>query len=293
MRRERGHAPAAPAAQCRADRAINEATLALLAELGNGCYICHVRPVVLTVAGSDSSGGAGVVADVRTFAALGVWPAVALTAVTAQSARHVSAVGVLDPGLVRAQIETAGQARAAKTGMLATAPIVEAVAAALPGCPLVVDPVIVSSSGTRLLDAAGVEALMSRLLPRATVVTPNLHEAAALTGATVASRDDMERAARALVALGCGAALVTGGHLAGAAADCLVIGGAAAVWLVADRIPGEAHGTGCVLSAAIAARLALGDGLEEACRYAKAFVGDAIRGATPDGADPGATTRAW
>jgi hydroxymethylpyrimidine kinase/phosphomethylpyrimidine kinase len=246
------------------------------------------RPIALTVAGTDSGGGAGVVADVRTFAAHGVWPAVAVTAVTAQNAAGVSGVALIEPALVRSQIESVAGVRAAKTGMLGTAAIVAAVADSLPDCPLVVDPVILSTSGTPLLDGAGVHALRRRLVPVATLVTPNLAEAAVLTGTGVASRGDMVEAARALVGLGCAAALVTGGHLeGGTAADCLVVGDADPVWLEAPRVPRSAHGTGCVLSAAVTARLALGDPVEDACRHAKSFVTRAVEGAGPEGADPG------
>lgn len=245
------------------------------------------RPIALTVAGTDSSGGAGVVADVRTFAAHGVWAAVAVTAVTAQNAAGVGGIALIEPALVQAQMRSVADVRAVKTGMLGTAATVEAVADALPACPLVVDPVIVSTSGTPLLDAAGVDALRRRLLPAAAVVTPNLAEAAALTGGAVGSRREMEQAALALLRLGCRAVLVTGGHLDdGTAADCLLGGAGAPVWLEGTRLAGSAHGTGCVLSAAIAAGLALGDVVEDACRHAKDFVTRALERAGPAGADP-------
>jgi len=251
------------------------------------------RPVALTVAGSDSGGGAGLVADVKTFAARGVWASVAITAVTAQNARSVQRVSVLEPSLVRAQIESvaAGMAvAAAKTGMLGSAAVAEVVAEVLRprGWPLVVDPVLVSTSGTALLGPGGVEVVRDRLLPLAWVVTPNLAEAAVLTGMAVATDEDMEAAGRALVALGCRAALVTGGHREGETVrDCLIVGEADATWLSGARLAGEGpHGTGCVLSAAIAAGLALGEPLPVACGEGVAFVRRAIRAAVGESAEP-------
>ncbi|HEY2429471.1 MAG TPA: bifunctional hydroxymethylpyrimidine kinase/phosphomethylpyrimidine kinase, partial [Acidimicrobiales bacterium] len=171
------------------------------------------RPVALTVAGSDSGGGAGVVADAKTFAARGVWAGVAITAITAQHAGGIRRVEVLDPSLVRAQMESVAEGLsvgAAKTGMLGSAPVVTVVGEFLAerGWPLVVDPVLVSTSGTPLLEPAAVEVVRDRLLPAAWVVTPNLEEAMALTGLPVRTAGEMEAAGRALVALGCRAALV-------------------------------------------------------------------------------------
>ena len=240
----------------------------------------------LTVAGSDSGGGAGIQADLRTFAAHGVWGLSAVTAVTAQNTLGVQAVELVDPGLVRAQISSvAGDigVGATKTGMLGAAAVVAAVATAVAEFglrPLVVDPVTVSSGGTRLLDAAGVLALRHELLPRADLVTPNLAEAAALAGMAGPIRDraEMEAAATALLGLGAGAVLVTGGHLSGPdAPDLLVVRGHHPVWLEGARLEARhTHGTGCVLSAAIAARLARGEPLSEAVAGAKEFVRRAI-----------------
>jgi hydroxymethylpyrimidine kinase/phosphomethylpyrimidine kinase len=231
----------------------------------------------LTVAGSDSSGGAGVVADVRTFWSFGLWPLVAVTAVTAQSAAGVTALSVMPAPLVSAQLVACdGAFAAAKTGMLGRAAVVAAVARffSLSGRPLVVDPVLMSSSGAPLLDERGVSVLVSELLPLATVVTPNLAEAARLTGLEVSDRSSMEAAGRALVGLGAAAALVTGGHLGGAVvADCLVVGDEV-VWFEGPRVAGgtAVHGTGCALSAAVAAGLAVGFDVEEACRRGVGFV---------------------
>jgi len=258
------------------------------------------RKVALTIAGLDSGGGAGVVADLKTFDAHGVWGTVALTAVTAQNSVGIQRVEILAPAMVRAQIDSVlGDLRpdALKTGMLGDADVVATVAEALRGGPpLVVDPVLVATSGRRLLDQAGVEAVRTLLLPRATVVTPNLAEAGALTGIEPAGREEMVAAARALVRLGSGAALVTGGHLSGdVIADCLVVGTAEPRWFEGPRLPGgSTHGTGCVLSAAVTARLATGASVEQACALGIAFVRAAIAGrvilGSGDGAaDPAAT----
>jgi hydroxymethylpyrimidine/phosphomethylpyrimidine kinase len=265
-----------------------------------------VTPVVaLTIAGSDSGGGAGIQADLKTFAAMGVFGASALTAVTAQHTAAVLAVQALDPGLVTAQVEAVLDdlgAAAVKTGMLATPATVAAVAALagdgrLPN--LVVDPVLVSSSGHTLMDPGGVEAYRRLLLPHAAVATPNLREAALLTGrrlqelGTVAA---MREVAEELRGLGATTVVVKGGHLpaaggAGAAvvaadggegAGCpdVVAGPDGTVVLPAPRVPtGNDHGTGCTLSAAIAARLALGADPSSAVADAKQFVHRALVGA--------------
>lgn len=242
-------------------------------------------PTALTIAGSDSGGGAGVAADLRTFTAHGVWGLCALTAVTAQNTVGVQAVGMLDPGLVRAQIASVVDdigVGATKTGMLGTAAIVAAVAEAVRAGglgALVVDPVAVASSGAALVDPAGLEALRRDLLPLADLVTPNLAEAAALTGSgPIGDRRAMEEAAIALLRLGPRAVLVKGGHLAGAdAPDLLAPADGPWTWLEGVRVPGRnTHGTGCVLSAALTARLARGEELSTAVEQAKAFVAKAI-----------------
>jgi hydroxymethylpyrimidine/phosphomethylpyrimidine kinase len=239
--------------------------------------------VALTVAGSDSGGGAGIQADLRTFAAHRVHGTSALTAITAQNSVGVSAWAALDPALVVAQIDAVATdmpVAAAKTGMLANAAIVAAVAdaaARLRLAPLVVDPVMVAKSGDRLLDAAAERAYAERLLPRATLLTPNLHEAAALLGRPVRDVGEMREAARDLRALGAAAVLVKGGALRGDAVD-VFFDGTRLVDLAVPRVETpNVHGTGCTLSAAICARLALGAELLEAVRGAKAYLTDALR----------------
>ena len=260
------------------------------------------RRVALTIAGSDSSGGAGIVADLKTFEAHGVWGTVAVVAVTAQNTLGVQAFEAVTPELVRAQITSVVSdlgADAAKTGMLASAEVVRSVAATVREFgvgPLVVDPVFVSKHGDTLLADDAVGALREKLLPLATVVTPNLPEAAALVGFEVADRADMEKAARALVELGPEVALVKGGHLAdgGSSPDCLLVDGEEPVWLDGDRIPGRhTHGTGCVLSAAICAELARGMDPADACVAAKRFVEKAIAAGVGLGAGVGPVDPGW
>jgi len=236
----------------------------------------------LTIAGSDSSGGAGIQADLKTFAALGVFGCSAITAVTAQNTLGVSAVAQLDPSMVVAQIDTVLadlEIHATKVGMLASAAIVSAVADAIQRHRLsnvVVDPVMVSKSGARLLDQDAVDAMRTRLFPLSTIVTPNVFEAEALTGKPIANRQDQRAAAIALMDLGPRAVLVKGGHLDGPAVD-VFHDGHQTIELEAERIDSpHTHGTGCTLSSAIAARLALGDDLPAAVRAAKAYVTRAI-----------------
>jgi len=239
--------------------------------------------IALTVAGSDSGGGAGIQADLRTFAAHGVHGTSALTAITAQNSVGVSDWVALEPRMVVAQIEAVATdmpVAAAKTGMLATAEIVEAVAEAaarLGLSPLVVDPVMVARSGDRLLDAAAVRAYVDRLFPLATLLTPNLHEAEALLGRPVRDVPEMRAAARDLRALGPAAVLVKGGALAGDPVDVLLAGDVL-LELPAPRVETpNTHGTGCTLSAAICARLALGEKLPDAVRGAKAYLTEGLR----------------
>ncbi len=239
--------------------------------------------VALTIAGSDSGGGAGVQADLRTFAAHGVHGTSALTAVTAQNSVAVTAWVALEPRMVAAQIEAVATdmpVAAAKTGMLANAAIVSAVADAagrLALGPIVVDPVMVAKSGDRLLDAAAERAYVERLFPRAALVTPNLHEAEALLGRAVRDLPAMRAAARDLRDLGARAVLVKGGALAGDAVD-VFFDGARLVDVPAPRVETRnVHGTGCTLSAAIVARLALGAELLDAVRGAKAYLTEALR----------------
>ncbi|MGD9797329.1 MAG: bifunctional hydroxymethylpyrimidine kinase/phosphomethylpyrimidine kinase [Acidimicrobiia bacterium] len=256
--------------------------------------------VALTIAGTDSGGGAGVTADLKTFEAHGVWGTCAVVAVTAQNTLGVHAFETLSADLVRRQVEAvAGDigVDAAKTGMLASAELVEAVATALveAGRPrLVVDPVFVSKHGATLLADDAVGALRERLLPLATVVTPNLPEASALTGIDVVDRAGMEAAAEVLAGFGVGTVLVKGGHLGGDESPDLIWAGGRPTWLEAARIPGRhTHGTGCTLSAAITAELARGMDPADACVAAKRFVERAIAAGVPLGAGVGPVDPGW
>lgn len=259
------------------------------------------RPVALTIAGTDSGGGAGIAADLKTFEAHGVWGTMAVVAVTAQNTLGVQAFATLPPDLVRQQIlAVAGDigVDAAKTGMLAGAELVSSVAAGVIDAGirrLVVDPVFVSKHGDTLLADDAVEALRVELLPLATVVTPNLPEAERLVGGAIADRPAMVEAGRALVAAGAQVALVKGGHLAGdQSPDCLVAAGAEPVWLEGERIPGRhTHGTGCVLAAAITAEMARGMDPADACIAAKRFVERAIAAGAPLGAGVGPVDPGW
>jgi hydroxymethylpyrimidine/phosphomethylpyrimidine kinase len=259
-------------------------------------------PVALTIAGSDSGGGAGIVADLKTFEALGAWGTTALVAVTAQNTLGVQSFETLPPALVRAQIESVVTdigVDAAKTGMLASAALVSTVAAAVRDFAvpnLVVDPVFVSKHGDTLLADDAVAALRTELLPLARLVTPNLPEASALVGFDVADRDSMVACARALLALGVGAVLVKGGHLDGESSpDCLLTSAdAEPVWFEGHRVGGRhTHGTGCVLSAAITAELARRRTIEEACLTAKRFVERAIAAGVELGAGVGPVNPGW
>lgn len=246
-------------------------------------------PVALTVAGTDSSGGAGVTADIRTFAALGVWGTVAVTAVTAQDEGGVAAAETIDPAMVAAQIGAVARTfrvGAAKTGMLATTQMVSEVARALRRwslAPVVVDPVLVATRGGSLLEDDALQVMVSELLPLSAVLTPNLAEAAVLLGGgAISDRSEMEQAAPALAAMGPECVLLKGGHLEGPDSPDLLWLEGRRVWLEAPRTVGpDVHGTGCALSAAIAAHLAQGIGMEESCRRAKDFVGRLIAESVP------------
>ncbi len=246
-------------------------------------------PSALTIAGSDSSGGAGIQADIKTMSAFGVYGTTAVTAVTAQNTLGVRRSLYLEPSLVAAQIDAVIEgvgADAAKTGMLGSAAIIEVVAERLShhGVPnIVVDPVMVATSGALLMETDAVETLKSALLPLARLVTPNIPEAEALTGARVVSLEDMEEAARAIAALGPANVLVKAGHAEGDATDVLFDGSGFTRFTVA-RVEGrKVHGTGCTLSAALASCLAKGKSLEDAVVEAKAFVTRAIAAAVDTG----------
>jgi hydroxymethylpyrimidine/phosphomethylpyrimidine kinase len=240
-------------------------------------------PKALTIAGSDSGGGAGIQADLKTFSAYRVFGMSVITAVTAQNSVGVQAVEYLPPAFVVHQLSSVLDdfgADAAKCGMLGTAAIVEAVAAGLRAHPverLVVDPVMTAKSGDALLEPDGVRAVTTRLLPLALVVTPNLPEAEALAGMPVSSRADMEEAARRIHKLGPRHVLVKGGHLKGDAVDLLYNGREFTAFQTPRIESDNTHGTGCTFSAAIVAGLAQGRPLGEAVRDAKAYVTRAIR----------------
>jgi hydroxymethylpyrimidine/phosphomethylpyrimidine kinase len=259
------------------------------------------RPRVLTVAGSDSGGGAGIQADLKTFSALGVYGMTAITAVTVQNTQGVAGYEALSPQTVGDQIRSVVTdigVDAAKTGMLANAGIVEAAADALreTAVPnLVVDPVFMSKHGHPLLAEDAVGALRTLILPLATLVTPNLPEASGLVGFEVRTNDDMRRAAHSILALGPRAVLVKGGHLEDSAdAADLFVDSEREEWIVAGRIDTpNTHGTGCTLSAAITAHLAMGDELLDAVRAGKAFVTEAIRHALDIGQGIGPVDQLW
>jgi hydroxymethylpyrimidine/phosphomethylpyrimidine kinase len=258
-------------------------------------------PRALTIAGSDSGGGAGIQADLKVFFALGCHGMTALTALTAQNTLGVSAIQPVPPEFVKAQIDAvAGDIGidAAKTGMLATAEIVVAVADAVAAHdiqPLVVDPVFVSKHGNTLLADDAVGALKERLCPLASVITPNLYEAGALLGgADISSVADMRQAAEALGSLGSSSVLLKGGHLRGPRAVDVFWDGTTCIELPGPRFDTQdTHGTGCALSAGIAAHLARGDGMIEAVRAGKEFVSGAIRRSLHIGSGFGPVNPGW
>lgn len=256
--------------------------------------------VALTIAGSDSGGGAGIQADLKTFAALGVFGTSAITAVTAQNTVGVDAVEVLSAGIVRDQIQSVTAdftIAAAKTGMLANAEIIAAVASAIRSHKipnLVVDTVMVSKSRHRLLAPEAESALRETLLPLAHLITPNLPEAEVLTGMRIADIAAMREAAQRLFDLGARNVLVKGGHLEGTAATDVFFDGKNFSELTGERIDTKStHGTGCTLSAAITAYLALGFSTEEACRKAKAYLTGALSHAQPLGHGHGPVNHFW
>ena len=238
--------------------------------------------VGLSIAGSDPSGGAGIQADLKTFHQYGVYGEAVVTLLTVQNTRGVRAMELLAPDFVGAQIRAVVEdipPGALKTGALGSRGIVEAVAyeVASISCPVVVDPVMISKHGAPLMSEDARQAMMAMLLPHATLVTPNLHEAAAMTGMAVTTVEEMREAARALVGLGARAALVKGGHLAGWATDVLY-DGIDLFNFPAERVETRhTHGTGCTYSAAITALLSGGVTLVEAVRAAKDFIDEAIR----------------
>jgi hydroxymethylpyrimidine/phosphomethylpyrimidine kinase len=252
-------------------------------------------PRALSIAGSDSGGGAGIQADLKTFSALGVFGMTAITAVTAQNTKDVTGIVEIPPDMVARQIDAVVSdigVDAAKTGMLSSAAIIEAVAGRIRRHRLerlVVDPVMIAKGGAALLRPDAVDALRRLILPLALVVTPNLPEAAALCGSPVETPAQVDDAARRIAGLGPRYVVVKGGHLAGAAVDTVYDGAEGRIeHLEAARIATRnTHGTGCVFSAAITAELARGDDVLSAIRSAKIFVTGAIEAALPLGGGHG------
>jgi len=243
-------------------------------------------PVVLTIAGSDSGGGAGIQADLKTFHAFGTFGTSAVTAVTAQNTRGVTAIHSVPVDVVRAQIAAVAEdlrPRAVKSGMLATAPLVETVARAIREhafTAYVLDPVMAATSGDRLLDRDAERSVLDLLLPLAAIVTPNLDEAGILTGEPVRTPDDMYRAAERLTALGARSVLLKGGHLEGDhVVDILLDAGEWTEWRRPKLRTTSTHGTGCTLSAAIAAGLAHGWPLPSAVDRALGYLQRALESA--------------
>jgi hydroxymethylpyrimidine/phosphomethylpyrimidine kinase len=244
-------------------------------------------PTALTIAGSDSSGGAGIQADLKTFAALGVYGASAITALTAQNTKSVTGIHLVPPEFVRAQIDAVFsdlEVGAVKVGMVAQLASIDAIAETLTRWSprrIVLDPVMVATSGDRLLAADAIAALRTKLIPLAAVITPNLPEAAALLNdAVAASEAAIESQGRRLLAMGCPAVLIKGGHGQGRESVDYLVQVSGVLALPAPRAATEnTHGTGCSLSSAIAAELAKGAALETAVRNAKAFVSAAIASA--------------
>ena len=253
----------------------------------------------MTIAGSDSGGGAGIQADLKTFQALGVYGASTLTAVTAQNTVAVTAVHEIPTDVIAAQIDAVVSdigVDAAKTGMLSSAEIISTVADRVRHWrieKLVVDPVMVAKSGDRLLREDAVQALINELLPLAYVLTPNVPEAEVLVGHALRTEEDFREAARQVVAMGPRSVLMKGGHREGDATD-LFFDGQEFMVLEAERFDTpNTHGTGCTLSAAIAAGLAKGEPLQAAVREAKRYVTEAIRRSEPLGAGHGPVAHDW
>lgn len=239
-------------------------------------------PIALTIAGSDSGGGAGVQADLRSFAAFGVHGTCAITAVTAQNTRRVAAIHVVPTTTLRAQLEAVlcdFRVGAIKIGMLATPALARTVAAVLSRCPripMILDPVLVATTGANLASTDLAAALRKHLLARADLLTPNIPEAERLLSCTIRTTKDMRAAAIALLDQGARAVLLKGGHLSGNEISDLLLTKHGEHWFHQKRIRGESHGTGCSLSAAIAAGIARGDELEVAVEQAISFVHTAL-----------------
>jgi len=242
----------------------------------------HLK-VALTIAGSDSSGGAGIQADLKTFQALGVYGMSAITAVTVQNTQKVYAIQEIDPQIVHDQITCLFEditIHAVKIGMVSSVKLIQAIAGALHKVPrprVVLDPVMISKSGYPLLKEDARQALVADLFPLAEVVTPNIHEAEALVGAAITNQDQMTRAAREIIQLGAAKVVVKGGHLAGSQATDILYDGRSFYHLATPRLETpNTHGTGCTFSAAIAAYLAKGASFFDAVQQAKHYITGAI-----------------
>ena len=248
-------------------------------------------PVVLTIAGSDSGGGAGIQADLKTFTVMGVYGTSAITCITAQNPDAVTGIEAVSPKLIAAQIKAVASGfpvAATKTGMLFSADIIRAISKTIKMVklgPLVVDPVMVATSGARLLKLDAMEALFREILPRATVITPNLNEAEILAGCRIKSLKDLQKAALIISKRFGTACLAKGGHLdGGKVVDVLCVENELTLYTAPRvRLRGTTHGTGCTFSAALTAALAKGEDLHEAVAIAKSFVTHALKHACPAG----------
>ena len=256
--------------------------------------------VVLSIAGSDSSGGAGIQADIKTIQSYGLFAETAITAITAQNTCGVRAVQDVSPDVVAAQIDAVFEdirPDAVKIGMVSSAAIIQCVAERLQAhhaSNVVVDPVMVATSGSRLIAEDAVQALVEQLIPLATVITPNMPEAEVLCGFPVSNDDDMQRAAEHIARKTSGAVLVKGGHRSDTADDLLALPTGELTWLRARRIANDnTHGTGCTLSSAIACGLAQGNSIEQAVRRAKGFVRGAMSTGLNLGCGSGPLNHMW
>ena len=255
---------------------------------------------VLSIAGSDSSGGAGIQADIKTISAFGLFAQTAITALTAQNTLGVHGVFDIDSAFVKAQIDAVFddiRPDAVKVGMVSSPEIAEAIAERLGAHDarnIVVDPVMVATSGDSLAAGGAIEALRKHLLPLATVITPNMPEACALSGHPIESREEQDRTAEELLACGAQAVLVKGGHGQGSAYDVLAIRGKGTVRFEAPRVETRnTHGTGCTLSSAIACGLAAGQSLEDAVRHAKEYISGALAAGLELGRGSGPVDHMW
>ncbi len=247
----------------------------------------------MTIAGSDSGGGAGIQADLKTFAALGVYGTSVITAVTAQNTLKVTGIQELSTNIIASQIDAVMEdigANAAKTGMLSSPDIIDVVACkieahSIPN--LVVDPVMVAKSGDRLLREDAIQSLRDRLLPISTVVTPNIPEAEMLVGHSIESMDDIHKAAKEIASMGASNVVIKGGHLSGPAVDLLYYDGLTREFAQPRLETENTHGTGCTFASAIAAYLAQDRGVEQAVYHAKEYVTEAIKAAYPVGSGHG------